>query len=305
MSLVTRGLVDPGTDTSMLLAGLVQNLAVLPLKSSFVTAGFGTDSTPALLLRRWLSPVINLPQVPPIGQVYQDFLTLPPSGTEDSVILGAIPAVQNGDVWQLPLVDDQGNPIVPFLDGTYQILTGGDTARQSFTSNIWSTTQLPGFYGTFVTYSNDIGPAQIVLVPDQLLTIGVPMAPLDLSDYVISVEGDPLVCEQVDGAPLPTGVTLSGTVLSGTPLSIRGLAPITFSFHDLPGESVNVTFNLSATAAGVPVQPMAPFPMVRSRTIQWADAVRMAEGADFQQKQFYPVYQFGGGEQRRIFVEPV
>lgn len=327
MSLVTRGLVDPGTDSSMLLAGYAQSLPVLPLTSSFVTGGFGLDSTPALLLRRWFSPYKGLVQVPPAGQVYQDFLTLPPSGGAASVVAGASPAVQNLDVWQLPLVDDQGYPIVPFSDGTYEILTGGDTARQSFTSNIWSATQIPGFYGAFITYSNDVGPSQVLPVPPRSQTVGQPIAPFDLTPYVSSVERDPLTFSVTPGFTLPAGISLSSAgVLTGTPTVIASTL-MSIRATDLPGESIDFTFNFLVSTSNAfvlsggqhaqnavsygqidlegPVQQIVPFPRVRSRSIQWVDAVRMAEGADFQQKRFYPVYQFGGGEQRRIFVEPV
>lgn len=46
-------------------------------------------------------------------------------------------------------------------------------------------------------------------------------------------------------------------------------------------------------------------PRVRARVIDLATVVRMAEGADYQQRLWYPVYQFGGGLVRRYFVEPV
>lgn len=44
---------------------------------------------------------------------------------------------------------------------------------------------------------------------------------------------------------------------------------------------------------------------VRSRSIGWDAIVRMAEGNEYQAVLWYPVYQFGGGQVRRYFTQPV
>lgn len=260
MSLVTRGFVDNSSDTDLLLRGFAQNLPTFPVGAAFVTRGFGTGSTPALLLRRFFTSYLGLPQIPPTGTVYQDFLTLPPAPSADSVVAGAVPAVQNLDVWQVPLVDTQAYPIVPFSDGTFQILVGSNTARQDFPGNIWSAKQLFGFYGSFQTYVNDIPPIQTAPLPPQVLTLGVAMTPLDLSLYVMSVTGDPLVYAIVSGV-LPSGVTLSGSVISGTP-STQVSSALIISVTDLAGGVTDLT-PLVITFGIAPV----PFPTIQATII--------------------------------------
>lgn len=53
----------------------------------------------------------------------------------------------------------------------------------------------------------------------------------------------------------------------------------------------------------LPAPKVIPAPVVRSRKIDLLSVVRMAEGEDYQARQAYPVYQFGGGPVRRTFVQ--
>lgn len=72
---------------------------------------------------------------------------------------------------------------------------------------------------------------------DQDLFVGVPFS-LDLDDICTDPEGDPISYEQVSGT-LPPGLSLAGSVISGTPTT-EGDYPVTFDATDF--HPLDVTF---------------------------------------------------------------
>ncbi|MES9991791.1 MAG: hypothetical protein ABW098_07550 [Candidatus Thiodiazotropha sp.] len=66
-------------------------------------------------------------------------------------------------------------------------------------------------------------------IPPQTWTVGVPVY-LDLNDYVSDPNGDPLTFTL--DTPLPDGVTLNGSVISGTPTAATASASYAVTADD-------------------------------------------------------------------------
>jgi hypothetical protein len=66
-------------------------------------------------------------------------------------------------------------------------------------------------------------------IPDQVWVVGVPVH-LDLANYFTDPEGDALTFAL--SAPLPDGLTLTGSVISGTPTAVFAAAPYTATADD-------------------------------------------------------------------------
>jgi hypothetical protein len=123
----------------------------------------------------------------------------------------------------------------------------GDTSRQSFLVDHYSRRYLHRFTGDARRYTNNRSPT----APDQtlLLTVGVFFQPFDYKTVFANPENDPLTGGLSDGA-IPDGMTLAGTVLSGTPIVPGvGLFKITVS-DGLSEGHVFVTWTVFPSSTG-------------------------------------------------------
>jgi hypothetical protein len=87
-----------------------------------------------------------------------------------------------------------------------------------------------GCHGS-VTSDPDAAPGAPVwtTIPDQVWVVGVPVY-LDLATYCTDPDGDPVTFSL--SAALPAGVTLSGSIISGTPTAELATASFTAAADD-------------------------------------------------------------------------
>lgn len=212
-SLATRGYGADGSIALVVRAGFTGG--AIPAES-LATFGFGQGSSLSSCLTGGYSLYVGVPIIKPAGKQYVVVAGLPWTGR--SILEGADPAVANGDLIICDLVSTpDGYAITMNPDGTFSVAVGGNTARQSFVCDVYSLS-LSGFYGEFTTTVNNQVPTQTAGIVLSALTVGSAMTPLDLSAFVIDAEGDALTYSVAPGSdPLPAGLTLVGSVISGTP----------------------------------------------------------------------------------------
>jgi len=186
--------------------------------ASRITLGLGDGSTANLRMRFGFSTLAGFPITIPAGKQAVVVAGLPWVPPARSVLEGAVPDVREGDVILCDKVSTpNGYKINMNADGTFNIETGTDPSRQSFVCDVYSLS-LSGFYGEFTTTVNNQVPTQTAGIVLSALTVGSAMTPLDLSAFVIDAEGDALTYSVAPGSdPLPAGLTLVGSVISGTP----------------------------------------------------------------------------------------
>lgn len=280
---------------------------------------------PRILPRRyrtlsWRQPGIQPAQLPALIPFANQGLHTIYAGSGYAVEQLASPPALPGDTIIVPTATTlYGWPILLNDDGTCQILAGGSTARDSFPFYLYR--RISGTIdGPGKVWLNDIKPVWTGPISGNL-QINAP-ATFDLSAYASSPEGDVLTYTLAGGA-LPTGVTLSASgVLTGTPSQI-GSFSITVSATDYANQSTTsgaitlavapqvayfsgVQMAQDAGSFGNLLTPSKPpnvtpiSPPVRSRSISWAAACQIAGRPAVE---WYPSYQFGGGQIQRIFVE--
>lgn len=90
-----------------------------------------------------------------------------------------------------------------------------DLSRRKFLRSAACTTAVCALAGPGFAVAGPAAPVWSV-IPNQIWQIGQPVF-LDLADYVTDPDGDPLTFTL--DLPLPEGVTLNGSVISGTPVA--------------------------------------------------------------------------------------
>lgn len=221
--------------------------------------GAGQDS----IARRGFASYTGLPQPPPAG--YQYTVCTSTSFAGLSLQQGSFPFVVVGDIFITQLVTSpSGYPIQVNGDGTLQIVTGGDTSRQSFQYFIYRVAS-NSIDGPATIWDHEVAPswATPIFLINQV--VGVPIAPINLASptYATSSSGDALTFAVASGA-LPPGIGLGGGVLSGTPLAF-GTFNFTISAMDNAGISTpSPTSQITVLSGGaiiipasVPVGPQA------------------------------------------------
>jgi len=107
--------------------------------------------------------------------------------------------------------------------------------------------------------------------------------------------------------PEPTGIDTAGerAWLAYSYQSNVGTTGIS-AFRIENAQLANVLAAAGGQLTRVPkVQVVRAAPKVVARTIGWDAVVRQAEGDSYSARKLYPVYRFGGGEQRRQFFEVI
>jgi hypothetical protein len=240
---LTLGLGSGSTADKRMRLGYVPKPLVL---ASRITLGLGDGSTSSMRMRFGFNALPNFPINIPSGK--QAILVAGLPWTGRSILEGAVPVVLNGDVILCDLVTTPNEyPITMNADGTFKIATNTDTSRQSFVADVYRVSS-QAFYGEFTTWVNNRIPAQTAGIIVGTMVIGTPIAPIDLSAYVVDSEGDTLTYSIAPGSdPLPDGLALGGSVISGTPLTpvarsvtVR-VTDITGDYLDLPPMSMGPT----------------------------------------------------------------
>lgn len=227
--------------------GLVRDgfSALATATASLATDGYGTGGSTAVLVTDYYAAFSTLPVSPPAGKQFVIVGNLPWSGR--SYFENASPPVKNGDVALVDLVTDHNHVITPHADGTFELQTDTDTARQSFQVNVYSVA-LGGYYGSSTVWVNNHPPTQVAAINPPILSLNAPMVPIDLGVAVSDAEGDVLVYTRAPTTPLPPGLFQTGSVISGTP-TLATVTTITESVADVTGESITlspITFTISS-----------------------------------------------------------
>lgn len=184
------------------------------------------------------------------GKRYVLVRNLPWGASEVSLFAGASPAVSNGDIAVVPAVTTPDNFVLTLSGtGVPVIQSGGSVARQTITLDVYDQTYRR-WYGQVLDYVNNTPPAIIDLAHHTWnFTVGVPIADIDLGLYCTDINGDPITITAL--SPLPAGLTIAGSVLTGTPVQL-GTSVVTFKAADITGEFTNFP---SWTFVIQPVQP--------------------------------------------------
>ncbi len=175
------------------------------------------------------------------------------AGSGFSLQQGASPAVAVGDTFTAPLtVSPAGYTLQVNNDGTIEVFSGGNTSRQSFTytRHILASNTTDGPATCWV---NEVPPAWSRGVYVSTLVVGIPIAPINLTAYCSSASGDTLVFSLASGT-LPSGLTLSAGVISGTPTA-AGTSNFMLSAIDYAGFSTlspASTFVVASSPINVP-----------------------------------------------------
>jgi hypothetical protein len=203
------------------------------LSATLTTFGYGqVGSGISVLVRQFYSLATLVPYPPPAGKQYVDVAGLPWPAGAFSILDGASPPVENGDIIICDLVTTPGGyPVTMNGDGTFQIATASSTSREIIYADVFDRSLL-SYYGGYTNWVNNHIP-QSVGLSSAFLQIGVPFS-LDLVNYVSDFENDPLVYA-VQSGPLPLGLNLSGSLISGIPLSVAG-KDVTFRITDATGD---------------------------------------------------------------------
>lgn len=233
-SQVTRGYGSDGTATLALMRGYSTSTGTTYSK---VTRGFGIDGTTNNLLLRGFSVQGGLPFPAPTGKQYITVAGLPWPTGQYSVLQDAAPPAVNGDII---IADINSAPDIYTAtvnaDGTFLVAVGGDTARESFVCDLYrnATGLKDGVFTTWV--NNHLAQQTTVQVPINIDT-NIPMQPVNLNSYIIDIDGDTLTYT-ISAGSLPNGITLSGSVISGSTDQIGAFTP-TFRATDFTGEYVD------------------------------------------------------------------
>lgn len=238
MSLISRGFGSDGNDSTLMLAGWSQSSTFTPTYEALLTLGFGIDSDQAALIRLGFSPYVGLPAAPGVANQYTDVTALPVPG-QISVLQGESPS-SVGDVMLEPFTTSkQGYTLTINGDGSFIINAGGDTTVEYFSANIFHVAA-QSFDGAYTVYVDDPGPQLVSPIPEIFSPIGTPIS-LDFvaGGYVSDPIGAGLTSSIVSGS-LPAGVTLVGTLISGTAGAFF-TSTLTVNLTDAAGESLQVS----------------------------------------------------------------
>ncbi len=217
--------------------------------SSLATFGYGTSGAIKNVVRFGFQITAGI--AVPAGKQIVTVSGLPWSVTAYSILTGASPTVINGDVIMTDLRSTPGNyPITMNSDGTFKIAVNGDTARQSFVSDVYNSSFTVN-QGLFTTWVNNNSPVQPNSADDLNFVVGGNIGNIDLNQYILDIEGDTLTYS-VDPATLPAGVTLVGSSLNGIVTQAGGFTP-SVTATDITGDSTNlfpVSMSITVAADG-------------------------------------------------------
>ena len=224
--------------------------------ATLIEPGVGSFGNIATFITDGLSPYTGLPLPPMTGLQYQDCTTTTPSGSPPGPLtLETGNGVSVGDVFIAQLITAPGSySIVLNDDGTVDILSGGDISRQSFLYDIFyhSTNTL---LGTGTVWINEL-PALWNGAINFGQFAGLPLAPISLTEFASSPEGDTLTFALASGS-LPPGITLNYGVISGTFGTSSGTYQFTFSATDITGMLTTSPQNQLIVIGNAPVWTQA------------------------------------------------
>ena len=209
---------------------------------SLATFGFGAGSSIASCVTGNYSVVAGLPITPAAGKQYVRVAGLPWTGR--SILEGATPPVENGDMIVCDLLSSPDQyPITMNADGTFVVAVNGNTARQSFASDV-SDLSAHALYGQFTTWVNNRIPVQVSGINYPPMVLALPITALDLAAFIQDPEGDAIVFSIAPGSdPIPPGLAFSAGVISGTPTQAV-TASMIFRATDITGDYLDVPLQL-------------------------------------------------------------
>lgn len=192
----------------------------------------------------------------------------------DSIQQAVSPAAAVGDSYLIGNgVLPDGYQIIANQDGTFTVLTGGDTSREAawFFFRRLSTGNLegqsgPGDPNPGVIWLNEVAAVWlggVILQRTQGLVVGQPITPIALvgngtTNFVSSPEGDALTITVASGA-LPPGLTIdSVSGIIGTPTA-TGTYNFTLSAVDSTGEPSISPASFLTIIPGVILPPPSPY----------------------------------------------
>jgi len=211
-------------------------------QAALATSGFGANTDIGWIVRSGFCAFPGLAEPIPANKQYKDVAGLPWTPPALSILQGASPAAVNGDVMVVDKVSTPGGYAITLnANGTFAVAVNGDTARQSFlASRFISATGVND--GTYINWVNNVPPAQAFIAAEIDVNVGDNLSPVDLNSYIRDLEGD-AITYSIDPSTLPSGVKLSGSIISGIPLVAGGFTPAVTA-TDITGDS-SLLFPLS------------------------------------------------------------
>lgn len=191
-------------------------------------------------------------------------LTEPGGGWDsNSIPYGQSPPVVTGDVLIVPLLTLPNlHAVIPQADGGLDIDLQGDPSRQILTACDIYDASLASFFGASDQSVNGLPPITPEPTDNIEFTVGVPITPIDFTDFAISPYGDTLTVTAVDVAP--PGMEYDGPILVGTPTTIGEYVGQTLRATDPYGLSSD--WDIGITVAEVVfVEPTWAFGWPRGR----------------------------------------
>lgn len=220
------------------------------------------------IVRRGFASYTGLPQPVAAGFQYEAATTAPYTGSGFSAWSGASPAVAVGDVGIFPLVTSPSSfGIVPNGDGTFEILSAGDTSRQSLLFSLYRVAS-NSIDGPETIWDHEIGPSWVLpltvsaIINNPATTINLAVAP-----YASSPEGDVLVFALNSGS-FPLGVTLASNGIMTVALTSLLSSSFTISATDITGTAVISPLSMiSATAGSATVPDVTGLAVLEARQL--------------------------------------
>lgn len=165
--------------------------------------------------------------------------TTVPDGSFDSIITGS--GAEFGDYMGVDkTVTPTGDTLTVDVDGVPTIIAGGDGSRVTFNADLYSVRE-QRWTGSVVENINNTAPILIGGGSDivMFLALNQAVTPTDMGLLASDVEGDPIT---VIGTP-PTGLSMVGNVLTGTP-TVQAITAVTYNWQDSLGATTpaNVIF---------------------------------------------------------------
>lgn len=177
---------------------------------------------------------------------------------------GANPPVLTNDYAAYePFTEPNGYALTLPPNGLATYQGFGDTSRQSYRVDHYSRRFTHGFTGDARRYTNNRAPT----ATDQTLTltVGVAFAPFDYKTVFTNTENDPISGNMTAGE-VPRGMTLAGTILSGTPIE-AGIGLFTITVSDgLSFGSVHITWTVNPSSTGNTAGPLTSERRVKTMT---------------------------------------
>jgi hypothetical protein len=226
--------------------GLVRlNHSVVTASAEYAIAmAYGSDLYP------------GLPATPAVGKQY---VTITSTTYLGASVLQAFPGAAVGDVIVCDLtVAPDSFALTMNGDGTFSYNSGGSSARESFTCDIYDVSAV-ALIGSFTVWVNNTAPTLLSNVADQTIVLTNPIAVIDMNTYFSDANSDVMTYTLQSGS-FPGGVTMTAGVISGTP-NANGAFPLVIRATDITGDFTDTNTFIITVSSTSPSPPSGDQPL--------------------------------------------